>query len=186
MPRPVFPPLTQARLKELLHYDPETGHFTWRVTRGSKAPAGTVAGSPSRGYTLICVDQKLYKAHRLAFLYMLGSIPDLDIDHVNRDRSDNRWVNLRPATSSENKFNAGPHRDCKSGHRGVHWFKPHQKWCARGMLRGKAHHIGYFEELADAVTASEAWRKEHHGEFYSCPTNPDPLPRSPNPEPTNK
>ena len=168
MPRPVFPPLTQARLKELLHYDPETGVFTWRVPRG-KVKAGDTTGCPdTHGYLVVGVDRKLHRAHRLAFLYMTGGWPDAsaDVDHINGDRSDNRWVNLRLASRTQNNFNSGLRRNNSSGKRGVHWNPTLQKWRATGRLVGKNVHLGCFDSLEEAATTAEAWRQEHHGDFY--------------------
>lgn len=97
--------LSQERLKELLNYDPKTGLFTWRVRRGM-AVAGSVAGNKNQtGYVHIHVDNKPYKAHRLAWLYVHGSFPADLIDHVNGIRDDNRVANLRPVTYSENVEN---------------------------------------------------------------------------------
>jgi len=178
------PPLTQARLKELLHYDPETGHFTWRVRAGARALVGGRAGCTGRrGYIEIWIERRIYKAHRLAFLYMTGGFPPAETDHINRDRSDNRWRNLRPATRLENAANKGLLCTNTSGYRGVNWFKPYQKWMARASAGGKTKFLGYFDIPEEAAAVVEAWRKEHHGEFYSCIPNPDPLPPNPCTEP---
>ena len=177
------PIITQARLKELLHYDPETGHFTWRMRVGARALAGQRAGCISnRGYVEIWIERRIYKAHRLAFLYMTGGFPPAETDHINRDRSDNRWANLRPATPLENSANKGLLRTNTSGYRGVTWFKPYQKWMARATIHGKSRFLGYFDAPEEASRVAEARRKEHHGEFYSCTPNPEtlsPQPRTP-------
>lgn len=93
--------LTAERLRELLSYDPETGWFTWRVTRSSngRADAGSRAGAlRSDGYRHVTVDQHKYKEHRLAWLYMTGKWPEADLDHKNNTRDDNRFSNLRAAS----------------------------------------------------------------------------------------
>lgn len=164
-PVPSTNTLTQARLKVLLHYDPETGHFTWRVTRNQTA-IGSRAGSPSGdGYIRIKVDGQLQRAHRLAFLYMTGEFPPNQVDHINRDRTDNRWENLRPATRRENEGNKGLRRDNTSGHRGVSWFKPAKKWAAYGYRNGRRVHLGYFASLEEAAAAAREWREENFGVF---------------------
>lgn len=92
--------LTQKRLKKLLYYNPDTGIFTWKINsrRSLKdAPAGNLHPS---GYIRIGIDSKEYRAHRLAFLYMEGYIPENDVDHINRVRDDNRWKNLRELVDS--------------------------------------------------------------------------------------
>jgi len=105
--------LTQARLKELLHYDPKTGEFTWLVDRTNGRKAGDAAGSLREGYRTIGVDGTQYYSHRLAVLYMTGAWPDagLHVDHINREKHDNRWENLRVVSRSKNMRN----RECFSG-----------------------------------------------------------------------
>ena len=164
------PALTQDRLKELLHYDPDTGVFTRRVSlNGNNAIAGSRAGSPdSKGYILIKIDGVLRRAHRLAFLYMTGGAPPEFVDHINRVKDDNRWVNLRPATSRENKGNVGLRRDNTSGHRGVSWDKRARKWMAFGTRDGRKIHLGYFDSLDGAAAAAQAWREESFGIFAAA------------------
>ena len=98
--------ITQDRLKELLHYEPLTGIFTRLVKTNRNVRVGEVAGTVRKtGYKQLHLDGKVYRAHRLAFLYMTGDIPDV-IDHINRLRDDNSWDNLRAASSYINNCNA--------------------------------------------------------------------------------
>ncbi len=105
--------LTQQRLKEVLHYCPDLGLFWWKVTpgenRATKARntrfAGKLAGSNSNGYVSIRLDGKPYPAHRLAWLYMTGTMPENLIDHANMRPLDNAFDNLREATHSQNMAN---------------------------------------------------------------------------------
>ena len=160
--------LTQAMLKELLHYDPQSGVFTRRVTAG-RYPAGVVAGSLDfYGYSNIAVEGRKYKAHRLAFLYMTGAFPSADVDHINRNPADNRWVNLRPATRSENQVNKGLRSDSTSGRRGVSWNKRLKKWHAYGKRPGPRTHLGFFDDLEEAATAAQKWREENFGQYASA------------------
>lgn len=111
-------PLTQDRLRELLHYDPETGLFIRRVTTAARATAGTIAGDmDSKGYWRLRVDRKRYLAHRLAWFYVHGEWPE-EIDHINCKRTDNRLCNLRPATSG--RWRASIYVDGKSKWLGVY------------------------------------------------------------------
>lgn len=175
-------PITQDRLKELLHYDPETGVFTWLVRPSSQVTPGSVAGSESRrGYRSISVDGHKYLAHRLAFVYMTGASPIDFVDHINQNPRDNRWANLRSATQSQNATNSGPRSDNASGYKGVSLDPRRGRWSAFGTLRGRKHHLGIFSSPEEAAAVADAWRKEHHGEFYSCIQNPETL--SPTPEP---
>lgn len=146
--------LTQARLKELLHYDPETGIFTWLVAKG-RCPKGKKAGVvKENGYISIGVDGKYYYAHRLAYLYMTGDWPPVLVDHANRDPSDNSWPNLRPATCTQNHANKIGYGS--TGFKGVRPDK--KKWMARIGINGRTRYIGVFAtpEEANSAFAREA------------------------------
>lgn len=154
--------LTQARLKELLHYDPETGVFTWLVRRGPMA-AGSVAGSAYLKrkdgdlYITITVDGHCFQnAARLAWLYMTGIIPVEQVDHKNRQPLDNRWRNLRLATPGQNQANKGVRKDNTSGYVGVAFIPEKGKWRARLSVDGRHKYLGYFP---DPEQASAAYRK---------------------------
>ena len=99
--------LTAERARELLHYDPETGVFTWRVRVSSRKLAGSVAGGffATVRYRRITVDRKTYREHRLAWLYSYGRFPEQDLDHIDCDPSNNRLANLREADKSQNQWN---------------------------------------------------------------------------------
>lgn len=156
-------PLTQARLKELLHYDPETGIFTRRIGSGGKL-AGSIAGSrDSCGYLQSKVDGRGHLNHRLAFLYTTGMFPPAHIDHINGVVDDNRWCNLRHTSRSENLHNQGePRRDNTSGFLGVSWSKDKQKWRAQIKLHGRIYHLGYFDDPAVAHAAYLAAKDNLH------------------------
>ena len=155
--------ITQKRLKELLDYDPETGVFTWRVGRTGTAKNGSVAGSfDSDGYSQIKVDNRLYKSHRLAWLYVHGEFPLHQIDHINRVRTDNRIENLRPATNLENHQNQSKRRDNTSGVVGVYWHKRDRKWQASIRLNGRHIHIGCFDTIEKAAAARTRAKAKLH------------------------
>lgn len=157
--------LTAAQLRELLHYDPSTGIFTWRVAPANNTPAGSVAGADCDGYRLIRVAGGRYRAHRLAWLYMTGEWPSCQVDHRDTDRSNNRWGNLRLATTSQNKANMGKRADNTSGFKGVRWYPPTKRWVAAIGFQGTRKTIGYFAtpEAAHAAYCAEASRL--FGEF---------------------
>jgi len=116
--------LTQKRLKELLHYNPETGIFVWKISV-SNIKAGSTAGyEMSAGYSEIGIKNKRYYVHHLAWLYMYGEFPKGDIYHINHNRSDNRISNLRTVTRQENTRNASKSAINTSGVTGVSWNKP--------------------------------------------------------------
>lgn len=154
--------LTNIRLKETLNYDPETGIFTWKETRRGLR-IGDVAGCIAKhGYIVIRVDKRLYTAHRLAWLYVYGEWPSKNIDHINRNRSDNRISNLRSASQSENCQNTSLRSDNKSGHAGVYWCKNSQKWRAYIGVDGKRISLGYFHEKDDAIAAQSDAKTRYH------------------------
>lgn len=169
--------LTQEKLKSLLHYEPDTGVFTWRNDRSPKTLAGDIAGGDVMGYIGISIDGRRYQAHRLAWLYVHGSWPDDQLDHINRNRKDNRIANLRQANTSQNKMNSTASARSKSGHRGVHWCKRDKKWIAKCTVNQSTKRIGGYNSLEDAVAAYTAYAKEAFGEFYiGCTTNkPNPF-----------
>jgi hypothetical protein len=136
--------ITQARLKELLSYNPVTGHFIRLVTVGGQE-VGTVAGQRTTKAVQIRIDKGLYLAHRLAWLYMTGEWPDLDIDHANCNRRDNRWTNLRLATKSDNCCNTPKRGDNTSGFKGVVWHKSTSKWMASIQRENRRTHLGLFD-----------------------------------------
>lgn len=147
--------LTQARLKELLTYDETTGLFTWRVRAGRSA-AGSVADCrATHGYIRIRVDNVLYAAHRLVWLYVYGKFPDKTIDHINRARDDNRLANLRDVSHMENHQNKSMHSNNTSGVQGVHWCRRSQRWIAGIKVNYKYIHIGAFKDLEQAKLARE-------------------------------
>ena len=153
-------------LKDILHYNLDTGVFKWRVDIAN-VKAGTVAGTlHHEGYIQIKYNGGFYGAHRLAFLYVTGSFPVL-VDHKDRDRANNAWSNLRSASHQQNVCNASIRSDNPSGTKGIR-LRPSGKWQARVALNGKEYTKTYIER-SDA----EAWlinkRNDLHKDF-SCHT----------------
>lgn len=157
-------------IEKYLGYDPTTGLiFFLRSTHGygGKKRIGDEAGTPKDGYVQVHFHGTVYRAHRLAWYFMTGDWlpPRQDLDHINGDRSDNRWVNLRLATRSQNNMNVGKLRpDNKSGVRGVSFRKDTQKWHARIYVGGRVILLGDFVEKSDAVAARSIAEKKHFGE----------------------
>jgi hypothetical protein len=159
--------LTVERLKEVLHYDPATGVFRWLYdSPTSPRQAGSIAGSSYKGsYWRINIDGRRYAAHRLAYLYMTGTWPPSDLDHINRDRCDSRWANLRLANKSQNGANSVRHN--RFGMRGVYQ--------ARGSLysqirkNGRTIYLGIFDTPDEAHAAFKKAAAELHGEFAFTP-----------------
>ena len=151
--------LTAARLRELLHYDQDTGVFLRR--------RGTIAGTVRKNkYIEIRIDGFNWMAHRLAWLYVYGVPPNGQIDHINRVRADNRICNLRVATPKQNQENRSIQRNNKSGCPGVHFSNHSKKW------RARIKHHGVFVELGlhkDFESAKAAYLEARQRLFTSAP-----------------
>jgi hypothetical protein len=159
--------LTQERLKELLHYDPDTGLFTRRINvKGRfRSRAGDLVGSlKESGYVVISVDCKYYRAHLLAFLYMTGRFPSGQCDHVNSIRKDNRWINLREVSRNGNCQNqrTAQRNNVNSGLLGVFLHKKTQRWNARITVESKEISLGYFDCKFQAHDAYLAAKRKLH------------------------
>lgn len=152
--------LTAERLRELVHYDPETGIFTRKTDRGGYK-AGGVMGTPShRGYRKLCVDKVHYYAHRLAWLYVNGEMPKV-IDHINGDTSDNRIANLRNVDQATNLQSiTNPNRVNTSGFRGV--TRKRNKWVAQLSLNNKTIRLGTHETKEAAHAAYIEAKRRYH------------------------
>ncbi len=152
--------LTQARLKELLHYDPETGVFTWRARNNGKMKAGATAGTLQRGYRWIKINYRDYAAHRLAWLYSTGAWPKHYIDHINRVRDDNRLANLREATKAQNGHNVSLSKNNRTGYTGVRFIDG--KYRAGIKAYGISYYLGRHDTAEQAHHAYlEAKRRLH-------------------------
>lgn len=154
--------LTQAELKELLYYNRETGEFRWRAERRPGIKAWSLAGGlMPRGYVQIMIKQCNYVAHRLAWLYVHGSWPPDQIDHINRDKVDNRIDNLREANDSENQQNKSAVR-ANGRLLGTTWSKAAGRWAAQIKKDGVRKHLGLFDTEREAHEAYvEAKRNLH-------------------------
>ena len=159
------PELTAEKLRELLHYDHETGIFTRKVRTSSKTSAGDVAGylCETHGYWFIGLLGQRYRAHRLAWLYVYGTWPKDQLDHVNRIRTDNRICNLREATHTQNARNMSKASNNTSGHPGVHWRSDRSKWWALIESDGQKHYLGCYNTIEDAVAARKAGELKYWG-----------------------
>lgn len=150
-----------------LSYDPDTGNFTWRKTMNGRIKAGNSAGTLDRdGYRRIRLDGKAYYAHRLAWLAHYGELPDVQIDHINRDPDDNRIANLRLATAQQNAFNQAISANNTSGFKGVDFVTRENRWRARCRIDGRLIHLGTFATKEEAGQAYQRFAKESHRQFY--------------------
>jgi hypothetical protein len=157
--------LSQSRLRELLHYDPITGDFTWKIQLSSKTTIGKVAGSlKDSGYIYIRINQQDYLAHKLAWFYVYGEW--VRIDHEDSIGSHNFLKNLRPATSQQNNRNQSVRYDNALGVKGV-YQAPSGKFCSRITVDGQFIHLGTYWTLEEATNARQIAAKQYFGEFYN-------------------
>jgi hypothetical protein len=156
--------VTCARLREVLHYDDQTGEFRWLKRMSPRASAGHIAGSLNRdGYRLIAIDGRSYPAHRLAWLYVTGKWCPLVIDHRDGDPANNRWNNLRRATRSQNSANRRVYRNNGWGLKGVSLHRG--RWCAAICKKGRKHFLGCFSTPQTAHAAYVKAARRLFGEF---------------------
>jgi hypothetical protein len=146
--------ITADELRRLLNYDPMTGDFTWVQPTSDRTRVGQKAGRVNRGYTSIKIHRREYGAHRLAWLYVHGTWPANDIDHINRDRSDNRIANLREATRAQNLQNIH--------YKGAYWYKPRGKWRVTIRVEGKRLWVGDFNTPEAALAARQVAAEKYH------------------------
>lgn len=141
-------------LRELLDYDPLSGIFRWKKHRGGKACPGALAGTPHiAGYIRIVVCGRRVFAHRAAWALMTGEWPKGHIDHINSDRTDNRFANLSDKTPTENSRNASRLKNNTSGICGVSWHKKARKWMAVIVVNDRQKYLGLYANIEDAKAA---------------------------------
>lgn len=156
--------VTQKRLRELFDYNEETGLFT-RISPVRKANVGDVAGAKAKnGYITISVDCKRYYAHRLAFIYMTGECPKT-VDHIDRNRQNNKWSNLRASSSKLQEANKEKCQGKTSKYKGVHFNRNLGKYIARIKVDGKGIHLGCFHDEDDAARAYNAAAINEFGKY---------------------
>lgn len=147
--------LTCEHVRELFKYSILTGKLYWRVRLNSNTYIDDEAGTPTHdGYYAVAISQFKFARHRIVWMWAHGPLDDfMQIDHINRVRGDDRLFNLRTATDSQNKLNAGLRKDNKSGYRGVFYRKDLRKWCAQTMVNRQVHYLGFYHTAEEANQA---------------------------------
>jgi hypothetical protein len=144
--------ISQEYLKSVLDYNKDTGEFTWIISKSGVCGKNPVAGGLCHGYIRIRINGKKYFAHRLAWLYVYGSWPKNQLDHINGNRSDNRISNLRNVTNRENQQNQYKHRNGKIPN--TQYIERLNKWASYVNIDRKKYYLGVY------LTESQA--KEAH------------------------
>lgn len=172
--------LTSEYVRRIVDYDPHTGVLTWlprtpdmfddgghsaehNSRKWNARFAGSIASTKNaHGYVCVRINGNRYLAHRIAWLYMVGSWPPDQIDHKNGDTGDNRWDNLRLATHSENHQNLKVKKSNRSGYSGVHWHVARSKWAASIKFQRRNIHLGFFDSAEDAHAAYLQAKAKYH------------------------
>ena len=152
---------SQEFLLEMFEYEPETGVLKHKVYKNSQVQAGDIAGSlKSDGYLDVTVEGRKYYATRIIWMMMTGQDPgDLYVDHKDRDRSNNRWNNLRLATRPQQMWNR------RMPGKGYCFDSQRNKWIVRVLVNGKRLWGGRHDTEELAIEAAQKLRAAHHGEF---------------------
>jgi len=156
--------LTQEKLKEYLTYDPDSGCFIRNKNAGTKKK-GEIAGYNVAGYTYITIDNVAYPAHRLVFLYVDNIYPESDVDHINMNRKDNRYSNLRISSRRLNMLNIKAHQDSNTGVKNVFFRADTNKYNVRMTINGRYKSLGCFDDLELATLVADYAREKYHGEY---------------------
>lgn len=160
--------LTAEHLRQIVHYDPDTGILTWRrapPNSKKKAQIGDVAGWEAKGRIVLTIDGRNYQAGPLIWLYMTGEWPIGLIDHKDNVGINNRWLNFREADRHQNAANSKRQSNNRSGLKGVSWSRAANKWLGRINVHRKPIHLGVFDCKAAAHFAYIVAADTYFGEF---------------------
>ncbi len=162
-----------------LSYYPESGTVLWRDSiEVFTSVRGFPAGSPHKeGYRQVKIKGRMYLLHRVIWHMVTGEWPPNDLDHIDGDRSNNKWVNLRLATRQENLRNSSGKLHT-SKYKGVSWDKVRSKWVAYCKCDGKVRNLGRFDEERDAAMAYDNFVKDKFGDFARLNIHPSLSPEA--------
>ena len=145
--------ITQDLLRELFEYNSETGQVFRKTTnaKGGGKKGDSVGSLTESGYLRTSISGKRHQVHRLIWCWVTGEWPKegMIVDHINGDRSDNRWENLRLCTASQNAYNRKTPRRNKSGFTGVYKDARNGKF----LVKAGGEHLGSFDTINEAVAA---------------------------------
>ena len=156
-------PLSKEMLNELFEY--RDGEIYYKVSR-SRNKAGSKAGTyrPHDNAYQVIINGKHYLTHRIVFMMHNGYLPQY-VDHIDRNRSNNKIENLREATHSQNAYNSTIRKDSKTGIKNVSWNKVDKSWKVRIQANNTRITIGQFKDLELAELVAMEARNKYHGEY---------------------
>lgn len=163
-----MPRLQFSDLRELFSYDPETGQIVYLRAWGKRKIGDAATFLTSHGYLRLSAGKQEIYAHRFAWLFMTGSEPEAQIDHINGRKTDNRWCNLRLATNGQNAMNRPKLKNNTSGFKNVHFHKASGLWRVRVRVDNREIVGGYFSTPEEANIHATALRELLHGEFKNA------------------
>jgi len=155
---------TQEQIKKVVYYNPDNGIFTRKIKTAQCNKAGDVAGGVSAisGYHQISLYGKIHRSHRIAWVYIYGSIPESkEIDHIDGNRNNNSIDNLRIVTSRQNSLNSSKSKNNTSGTTGVTWDKFNNKWTAQICVNYKVIRLGRYKNKEEAIIVRKMAEIEH-------------------------
>lgn len=164
MPRD-YEAATPEQIAQAFAYDPETGRITRLASKRTDRIGPTPEIVTGNGYVVVYAYGRLFRAHRIAWVLMTGEWPEADVDHINRDRADNRWANLRAATRAQNLRNASVKVNSATGIKGV--ARKGERFLAYIRQDGKKRHLGSFGTADEARAAYMAAASSASGQFAS-------------------
>jgi hypothetical protein len=155
--------ITQGRIKEVLSYEAATGVFKYKVTYGSKKKGGMAGWVNDLGYRWIELDGSMYRAARLAWVYVYGTEPT-DLEHIDGDRDSNRISNLRESNPRDIRINNSKRKGGKL--LGASFYKRSGTWISYIRFKGIKYHIGYYRT---EIAAHKAYlRAAEYIKIHGC------------------
>lgn len=170
---------TQEQARALLNYDPISGQLSWRIHASRRTRAGSIIKSiDSNGYIIFGYAGKNYRANRIIWLLWYGYMPDGEIDHKDRVKTNNAIANLRESSKTQNQWNRTAKRGTASGLKGSCWDASRSQWMAVIRIDGKNHNLGRFDTAEEAHEAYCEAARRHHGIYLNtAPANDNPTPQ---------
>ena len=157
--------LTQSEIRRLTNYNEETGEFTWSANAHKKVRGKPVGSMSRNGYLVTKVDYKRYLVHRLVWLYVHGEFPKDEIDHINRNKADNRVSNLRDVDRFTNVHNKSKTSNSVSGYTGVRRTSNKKRWQAFIHMGGKFMNLGVYDTIDEALSARVEYKRRVFGDM---------------------